>query len=370
MSNTPDRKHPTRRTLLITGGSILGAVLLAAGGGAGYLKVKVDDYTDPWHRRVTTAGYALRNARIGDVDFSYAEGPDAGPALVLLHAQQLDWFSYSRVLPALSKKFHVFVVDYQGHGKTTTPDDYVMSANTIGRDLASFVEQIANEPVYLSGNSSGGLLSMWLTANRPDLVRAALLEDPPLFSSEYPRIKKTIADRDFKASHAAIQQGGVDDFLLFYIDQTKAFFNKNIGYGSSVALTAAIKERRRSHPDQPVDLGIVPNDTIRMFLRGMDHQYDPRFGDAFYVGDWNRGFDHAESLAKITRPTLLLHADYSWTDGDILNGAMSKDDADKAMAALGAHGTYEQIDATHVTNLDKPKEFTRILERFFLEQNA
>jgi pimeloyl-ACP methyl ester carboxylesterase len=370
MSDAPRKKHITRRALLITGGSVLGAAVLAGGGGLGYLKVKVDDYTDPWHKRVTDAGYSLKTAKVGDVGFSYAEGPDNGPALMLLHAQQLDWFSYSRVLPALSEKFHVFDVDYQGHGKTTTPDDYVMSANTIGPDLATFIEQVIGTPAYVTGNSSGGLLTTWLAANRPDLVKAALLEDPPLFASEYPRIKKTVADRDFAASHAAIKQGGVDDFLLFYIDQTKDFFNKNIGYGSSFALKEAVKERRRSHPGEPVELGIIPDDTIRMFLRGMDNgQYDPRFGDAFYVGTWNKRFDHAEALAKIKRPTMLLHANYSWNDEAILNGAMSKADADKAMSYLKT-GTYKRIDATHVTNLDKPKDFTRILEHFFLDQNA
>jgi pimeloyl-ACP methyl ester carboxylesterase len=71
--------------------------------------------------------------------FNYAEGPDAGPALLLLHAQTLDWYTYSEVLPALAAKFHVFAVDYPGHGKTICPDTYPMTASQIGGDLAGFI---------------------------------------------------------------------------------------------------------------------------------------------------------------------------------------------------------------------------------------
>lgn len=74
-------------------------------------------YRDPAHQNVAAAGYAARTAQVNGVTLSYMEGPDDGPPLVLLHAQLLDWFSYGRVMPALAQSFHVFVVDYPGHGK-------------------------------------------------------------------------------------------------------------------------------------------------------------------------------------------------------------------------------------------------------------
>ena len=62
-------------------------------------------YADPWKARVAAAGYRPKTVRIGDVDLSYVEGPQNGPPLVLLHAQHMEWFSYSRVLPALVDRF-------------------------------------------------------------------------------------------------------------------------------------------------------------------------------------------------------------------------------------------------------------------------
>jgi pimeloyl-ACP methyl ester carboxylesterase len=362
----------TRRRALLMGGAAVAAAYGIAGGASARTAAAastpaafplVFDGVDPWHATVAAAGYRPKTATVADIAFSYVEGPRNGPPLVLLHAQQMDWFSYSRVLPALAQSFHVFDVDYQGHGQTRTPAGYPMNANRIGTDLAAFLQRVVKRPAYVTGNSSGGLLTAWLAANRPHLVKAALLEDPPLFASEYPRIKQTIADRDF-ATNAAGADAHVEDFLLYWIQDSKPFFEKNIGPGSAELLIEAVTAARAAHPGQPVELTAVSNDTIRLFLRGMDHQYDPWFGAAFHRGTWNAGFDHAEALARIRRPTMLLHANYSWTDDHILDGAMSKQDASKVMSLL-RNGTYRRIDATHVTHLDKPAEFTSILKGFF-----
>ena len=67
--------------------------------------------------------------------------------------------------------------------------------------------------------------------NRPDLVRAIALEDPPLFSAEYPRIKTTIADRSFATCFDAVRDD-VDDFLLYWIHSNRAFFSSNVAHVS------------------------------------------------------------------------------------------------------------------------------------------
>lgn len=317
---------------------------------------------DPWHARVAAAGFRQRTTRVGEVMWSYAEGPPSGPPLVLLHAQHMDWFSYSRVLPALAPNFHVFAVDYPGHGKTVVPEGYSMSANQIGADLSAFVETVVTAPSYLSGNSSGGLLAAWLAAHRPEWVRAVILEDPPLFSAEYPRIRTTIADRSFATCANAVRDG-VDDFLLYWIHANRSFFTRNVAPGSAVLLTRLVKLNRRAHPGQPVDIGLLPNDTVRLFLRGMD-QYDPRFGAAFHDGGWNAGFDHAEALARIRCPALLVQADFAVLADGTLDGAMTRDDANRALSLLAA-GEYRKVDTGHVVHLAAPKTYLAMAGNFF-----
>ncbi|WP_260926709.1 alpha/beta fold hydrolase [Novosphingobium sp. 9] len=344
------------------GWSVAGLVL-AGIGGAAWLRDRVDSYVDPGHAKVAAAGFVPKMAEVNGVRLSYVEGPDNGPPLVLLHAQLLDWFSYNRVLPALSKRFHVYDIDYPGQGATRVPLGYPMTANRIGADLGDFIARQIGQPVFVSGNSSGGLLATWLAANRPQLVRAALLEDPPLFSSEYPRIKSTIAQRAFRTSYTATKDVP-DDFLLYWIEKNARFFRRNVAPGTPFLLTQAVKAWRSGHPHQPVEIGLLKNDTVRMLVRGLD-QYDPRFGAAFYDGTWNAGFDHAAALARIECPVLLLQANFRMLPDGTLDGAMDADDAKRAMALL-KHGTYRRIDATHVVNLDRPDDFVKIAEGFFL----
>jgi pimeloyl-ACP methyl ester carboxylesterase len=354
----PCARSHRRATAVIGAGVAVVTVGLAVVAGA------IAGYRDPWKARVAAAGYRLNTIRIGDVALNYAEGPDSGPPLVLLHAQHMDWFSYSRVLPSLAKRFHVLAVDYPGHGTTVVPEDYPMTANRIGADLAAFIRNTIGRPAYVSGNSSGGLLAAWLAANRPALVRAIVLEDPPLFSAEYPRIKETIADRSFSTCSDAVRDN-VDDFLPYWIHSNRAFFTNNVAPGTAFLLTRVVKAYRAAHRGQPVDIGLLPNDTVRLFLRGMD-QYDPRFGAAFHDGSWNAGFDHAEALAKISCPVLLVHANFSVLADGTLNGAMTQEDADKAVSLL-ANCQYRKVDATHVVHLDDPDLFIELLHDFFLQ---
>lgn len=61
----------------------------------------------------------------------------------------------------------------------------------MGRDLAIFLREMVGGPVYVSGNSSGGLLAITIGLEASDLVRGLVLEDPPLFSSVHPRFPTT-----------------------------------------------------------------------------------------------------------------------------------------------------------------------------------
>ena len=48
------------------------------------------------------------------------------------------------------------------------------------------LRSVASRPAVVVGNSLGGVVAWWLAQNHPDLVTAALLEDPPLLAGETP----------------------------------------------------------------------------------------------------------------------------------------------------------------------------------------
>lgn len=321
-------------------------------------------YKNPQDKVLKEAGIVEKAAQVGEVNFNYAEGPDNGPPLLLLHAQLLDWYTYSKVLPELSTKFHVYAVDYPGHGKTTVPEGYVFNANQIGSDLADFIRDVIREPAYVTGNSSGGLLTVWLAANASDMVKAIVLEDPPLFSSEYPEIKNTIAYKSFTTSNTAIKNGYDGDFLNYWIRTSTQFFKTYTKPGAQQLIDFAVNSYQKNNPGEAVEIAFLPV-SVQEMIRGLAY-YAPQFGNAFYEGTWNEGFDHAKALQKIECPALLLHANYEITEAGILNGAMSQEQADKAVSLL-KNGTYMSIDSSHVVNLERPEEFCRIVEDFLLD---
>jgi len=338
-------------TILLLGGSKIG-------------KPCVKNYSDPYHKKVEKLGFVEKSVQIGETNLCYTEGPNNGPALVLLHAQLMDWFDYSRVLPKLSKLYHIFVVDYNGHGRTIAPASS-MNANTIGGVLAKFMESQVKEPAFVSGNSSGGLLTVWLAANRPELVKAILLEDPPLFSSEYPRIKQTIAYRSFTTSNSYIEEKSKEPFLNYWIAHSSKFIERYAGENATPRLLGTVNSYERAHPGEAVEIKFLPI-MVRMLFRGMS-LYDPNFGNAFYNGRWNENFAHSEALKKIQCPALLLQASFKMMEDGTLDGAMSKEDADKAMSLI-QNGKFKKIKAMHVIHLDKPDVFIKIMNEFFLNE--
>jgi pimeloyl-ACP methyl ester carboxylesterase len=348
-----------RKVIKIIAGAFAGLFISSC---SNLMKPLLKNYKDPYHKKVEKGGFVEKSLNIENTKLFYVEGPNNGPVLLLLHAQMMDWFDYSRVLPELSKSFHIFVVDYNGHGKTTSPDEN-MCANEIGKTLAMFIEKEISGKIYVSGNSSGGLLAVWLASRRPDLVRGLILEDPPLFASEYPRVKQTVAYKSFTTCHTYLNSQSNEDFLRYWIHSSAAFIAKNAGDKAQRRLLSMIEIDRRENPGSPVELPLLPV-MLRMFFRGMS-QFNPNFGDAFYTGKWNKGFDHSQALKNIQCPVLLLQANYQINEEGLLEGAMTKEDAQLAMSYL-KNGSYKRIDADHVVHLDKPQKYVEITKQFFL----
>lgn len=133
-------------------------------------------------------GFEEHRATVGNITLNYVAGPDNGLPMLLIPGQMESWQGYKCVLPELSRSFHVFVPDLRGHGKSTrTPGHY--SYNICGDDLRTFIRQVIQQPALVAGLSSGAVLTIWLAANAADDVLAIISEDPPLFSSIWPRIQ-------------------------------------------------------------------------------------------------------------------------------------------------------------------------------------
>jgi len=318
-------------------------------------------------RSIQKAGFNEKIFDVGQqVNLNYVEGPNHGRSLVLIPAQIVNWENYYKVLPELSKKFRVYAVDIRGHGKSSwTTGDY--SWKSVGLDMRIFLKKVVQQPSIVSGNSSGGIIALWLAANVPDAVSGIVLEDAPLFSAEMPRIKEkdkyaykglqnlveTLGDVQYR-DFAAFLRGQE----LFLNNQMKHFPNWFVNMASFF-----IKRYQKSHPGElTLDIPYLVPFSLRLFIKNLS-QFDPDFARAFVDGRFYEGIDHEEALKKVQCPMLLLHAIWSRHPEYGLVGAMDDDDAQRAQEIV-PNLIYRQSKANHVIHSDRPKEFIRELEEF------
>jgi pimeloyl-ACP methyl ester carboxylesterase len=113
--------------------------------------------------------------RAGEATLNYAEGSDSGPPLLLTHGLTDRWQYYLPIMPFLSERWHVYALDFRGHGRSSRTPPYRYRDHIA--DTLSFIEGCVREPVILFGSSMGGMVALMVAARRPDLVKAVVFGD-------------------------------------------------------------------------------------------------------------------------------------------------------------------------------------------------
>ena len=116
----------------------------------------------------------------GGVSLAYDERGDRdSPAVVLLHGLSGSRVTWEPLATRLSDRFRVIAVDLRGHGESDRASSYRLP--DYGSDVAALCESVVGGEAVLVGHSLGGITTAFVAATRPDLVRGAFLEDPPMF---------------------------------------------------------------------------------------------------------------------------------------------------------------------------------------------
>jgi pimeloyl-ACP methyl ester carboxylesterase len=313
------------------------------------------------------AGYVERRFRIGEVELNYAEGPDHGPPLLLIPGQTMSWHSYVRVLPVLAKDHHVFAVDIRGHGESSwTPGDYTW--DSVGTDLLALLREVIGKPTIVSGNSSGGVLAVWLAAHAPELVAGILPEDPPLFSSEWPRIRGGwvwgFFDRVSRLVPVEKPRDLVPVFDGFEVPRAGNKPVMKFPTWAARSMGLVLRLWQWWNPRPPLDVWIFP-DPVRLLLRALS-TWDPRFTRGCADGTFLQGVSHAEWLRQVRCPAHLIRAHWFETKELGLVGAMNDDDVRRAREAA-PHMSFLDLSSGHVIHLEQPRLWLRELRKLEID---
>jgi pimeloyl-ACP methyl ester carboxylesterase len=167
--------------------------------------------------------------------------------VILAHGLSGNGMCWRRVADELAQRFDVTAYDARSHGKSS--DGRPLG----GVDVVAVVEALGLAPVIAIGHSMGASAIGEAAADRPDLFRAAVFEDPPWMSSERRTEVATII-RDAMASTA---REGDADMISMYLQppadpvdaadwlESKQQFRAFKGLGDLDALSAPWQEHVR-----------------------------------------------------------------------------------------------------------------------------
>lgn len=310
-------------------------------------------------KRMFRAGFTEKQAVLPDgTVLNYGEGPVSGPPLLLIHGQGVTWKNYAAALPDLAKRFHVYAVDCHGHGDSSFhPAKY--TAKAMGADFIWFVQHVIGQSTYVSGHSSGGLLTVWLAANAPAWVRGIVIEDAPLFSTEVGEKEQTFAYREnFCLIHEFLHQTAQQDFLTYYLE--RCCWKDLMGKGWP-KMMQTLATYRVKHPDRRPKVWWLPPSINQIWVTLSD-PYDLRFGEAFYDQTWFADFDQAAALRSVRCPAVFLKAATRWRDG-LLMAALSEEDCQRVCALLSGCRRMDFPKSGHGIHEENPREFAAALAR-------
>jgi 3-oxoadipate enol-lactonase/4-carboxymuconolactone decarboxylase len=248
------------------------------------------------------------------------EGVAAHPLLVLVHSLGTDHGMWDAQMPALLTRFQVLRLDLRGHGASDAPTgDYTIAQ--LGRDVLAAVDSAGRDRFAYCGLSLGGMIGQWLGAHAGGRVERLVLAntsprmaDPALFEAR----RVTVLEQGMGAIEDAVMQ-------RFFSARTLASAN-------------------------PVA------ESVRAVLLATD--------PVGYAGCCAavRDMDHGPLLEHIQAPTLVIGGEHDlstpWPGhGDVL-----------ASRIPGARSV--QLDATHLSNVERPASFTAALFDFLLPPSA
>jgi pimeloyl-ACP methyl ester carboxylesterase len=252
-----------------------------------------------------------------------AEGRADGSPLLFLHGVTGRWQTWLPVLAAFWADWQVYALDHRGHGRSGHVRERYRIVD-YAADTIEFLRRQVARPAVLVGHSLGAMITIAVAAEAPKLVRAAVLEDPPLGAFSDQRMRERPEYEPFLETRD-LARAGLPRERLF---ATLAEQQPEVDAATLGARTLALSQM------DPDVLTLILDERAR------------------------EGYDPLACLARISCPVLL-------QQGDVALGAALEDERVARSRALLARCTFERFaEVGHGIHGEQPFAFCRSVRDF------
>lgn len=141
---------------------------------------------------------------INGVQLYWEQTGESGEPLVLVHGSWVDHHNWDLVVPLLSRTFRVLTYDRRGHSQSERPASQGSIREDVA-DLAALIDELDLAPAHIVGTSFGGSIVLRLAAERPELFRSLIVNEPPLFG--------LLAEDPHEQAKLQTLKGGIDSVV-------------------------------------------------------------------------------------------------------------------------------------------------------------
>lgn len=120
----------------------------------------------------------LRVRSTGGVSIEVHDLGGSGEPLLVCHATGFCGRAYEPLAAELAADFHVWAIDFRGHGWSDAPSDADYSWDRMAEDVRAAARSIGPDGVRVVGHSMGGAAALLAETRWPGTVTAAYLFEP------------------------------------------------------------------------------------------------------------------------------------------------------------------------------------------------
>jgi 3-oxoadipate enol-lactonase len=250
------------------------------------------------------------------IDINYQiDGPEGAPWIVFSNSLATSTAMWDEQAAALKDKFRVLRYDQRGHGATDAPAGRY-AFDTLLHDALGLLDALSIEKAHFAGLSMGGATALGLVERHPDRFDRIIVCDSPCQSTPQ-------STQQWEERIAVAQKQGIEPLV-----------EPTIG---------------RWFPAETVAKNPPHIDKVRAMIRATP--VNGFIGCAAALAD----HDYASAAAAVKRPVLFLVGE---KDG-ATPAAMRK-----LSERLAGSRFAELPGAGHISNMDRPAEFTRAVREF------